>query len=74
MSRESGASIERRLAGWFVASRVLLWLAGVLALTFAAYLPSLGNGFTNWDDDLSGSTIYAANDPNLAALTPLDLR
>jgi len=24
----------------------------------------------NWDDDLSGSTIYAANDPNLAALTP----
>jgi nitrate reductase beta subunit len=24
----------------------------------------------NWDDDLSGSPIYAANDPNLAALTP----
>jgi nitrate reductase beta subunit len=23
----------------------------------------------NWDDDLSGSTVYAANDPNLAGLT-----
>ncbi len=23
----------------------------------------------NWDDDMSGSTIYAANDPNLSALT-----
>src|SRR5512138_3183827 len=27
-----------------------LWIAAVLALTFAVYLPSLGNGFTNWDD------------------------
>ena len=24
----------------------------------------------NWDDDLGGSPVYAANDPNLAALTP----
>ncbi len=24
----------------------------------------------NWDDDLGGSTIYASNDPNLAALSP----
>jgi nitrate reductase beta subunit len=24
----------------------------------------------NWDDDLSGSPVYAANDPNLDALTP----
>ena len=24
----------------------------------------------NWDDDLSGSPLYAANDPNLSALTP----
>ncbi len=24
----------------------------------------------NWDDDLSGSPVYAANDPNLEALTP----
>ncbi len=26
----------------------------------------------NWDDDLSGSPIYAANDPNFAALTPAE--
>ncbi|MFO0758302.1 MAG: nitrate reductase subunit beta [Byssovorax sp.] len=26
----------------------------------------------NWDDDLSGSAIYAANDPNLAAMTPAE--
>ena len=29
-----------------------LWLAPILALTFVAYLPSLRNGFTNWDDPL----------------------
>jgi len=27
-----------------------LWLLGILALTFAVYVPSLGNDFTNWDD------------------------
>ncbi len=26
----------------------------------------------NWDDDLSGSPVYAANDPNLKALTPAE--
>ena len=26
----------------------------------------------NWDDDLSGSSVYASNDPNLAALTPAE--
>ncbi|HKQ18209.1 MAG TPA: tetratricopeptide repeat protein [Candidatus Eisenbacteria bacterium] len=30
----------------------LPWLLAILALTFVAYLPSLGNGFTNWDDQL----------------------
>lgn len=29
-----------------------LWLAAILALTFVAYLPSVHNGFTNWDDPL----------------------
>ena len=28
----------------------LLWLGGILALTFAVYIPSLGSDFTNWDD------------------------
>ena len=39
----------------------LLWLAGILTLTFLAYLPSLGNGFTNWDDPL-----FVLNNPLLA--------
>jgi len=39
----------------------LLWLAVILALTFAAYLPSLDNGFTNWDD-----THYVTANPLLA--------
>ncbi|MFQ5825434.1 MAG: tetratricopeptide repeat protein [bacterium] len=28
------------------------WLLGILAITLIAYLPSFGNGFTNWDDQL----------------------
>jgi tetratricopeptide (TPR) repeat protein len=28
------------------------WLMGILAITLIAYLPSFGNGFTNWDDHL----------------------
>ena len=28
----------------------------------------------NWDDDLGGSGVYAANDPNLEALTPFERR
>jgi tetratricopeptide (TPR) repeat protein len=30
--------------------RVLVCIAVVLCVTFAAYIPSLKNGFTNWDD------------------------
>jgi tetratricopeptide (TPR) repeat protein len=40
----------------------LLWLGGILLLTFAVYLPSLSNGFTNWDDD-----IYVTENPLLRA-------
>ncbi len=28
-----------------------LWLLGILALTFAVYVPCLRNGFTQWDDN-----------------------
>ena len=38
-----------------------LCLAGLLALTFAVYWPSLGNGFVNWDDNY-----YVALNPLLA--------
>jgi len=30
----------------------LLWLAGILLITFIAFSPSLKNGFTNWDDNV----------------------
>ncbi len=29
----------------------ILWLGAILLLTFVAYLPSLSNGFINWDDN-----------------------
>lgn len=32
--------------------KVVLWLAGILLLTYIAYTPSLKNGFTNWDDNV----------------------
>ena len=31
----------------------LLFLAIVLALSFVVYLPSLQNGFVNWDDQIN---------------------
>jgi len=33
------------------AGRGLLWLCAALAVTFVAYIPSLRNGFINWDDN-----------------------
>ncbi len=36
--------------------------------------PMVPRGGPNWDDDLSGTREYAANDPNLAALSPEERR
>jgi protein O-mannosyl-transferase len=30
---------------------ILLWLSGILLITYLAFSPSLKNGFTNWDDN-----------------------
>src|ERR1019366_3997331 len=30
----------------------LLWISGILLLTFIAFTPTLKNGFTNWDDNV----------------------
>jgi tetratricopeptide (TPR) repeat protein len=38
-----------------------LALIGILLITFIVYLPSLGNGFTNWDDD-----VYVSENPLVA--------
>jgi protein O-mannosyl-transferase len=45
-----------------------LWLAGILALTFVVYLPSLDNEFTNWDDNF-----YVTEFPLVAHPTPMRL-
>lgn len=37
------------------------WLLGIVALTFVVYVPSLDNGFTNWDD-----AKYVTENPTLA--------
>src|ERR1700751_3859046 len=30
----------------------LLWLLGIVILTYIAFIPALRNGFTNWDDNV----------------------
>jgi len=55
--RQTKPILDKRRASW-------VWplsLAGILLLTFAAYIPSLSNAFTNWDDPL-----FVLDDPLLA--------
>jgi len=47
-------------------ARDLLSLGAILAATFAAYLPSLGNGFTNWDDPMYVSENRLVSSPDFA--------
>lgn len=42
----------------------LLWLSGILLLTFFTFYPSLKNGFTNWDDN-----VYIAENPLITSLS-----
>ncbi len=43
---------------------MLLWLIGIVLLTYFAFTPSLKNGFTNWDDN-----IYVAENPLIKSLS-----
>jgi len=43
----------------------LLWLGAILAVTFVVYLPSLGNGFINWDDNYYVTENPVMAQPNL---------
>ncbi len=45
-----------------------LAVIGILVLTFIVYLPSLGNGFTNWDDD-----VYVTENPLVARPHAVDV-
>jgi len=42
--RRPAVPADARYGPWWA------WLTGILVLTFVVYLPSLDNGFTNWDD------------------------
>src|SRR5206468_177048 len=52
----------------------LLWLGAILVLTFAVYIPSLDNGFTNWDDNPYVTENALLAHPNVQAIltTPLE--
>jgi|JI8StandDraft_1071087.scaffolds.fasta_scaffold32174_2 tetratricopeptide (TPR) repeat protein len=45
-----------------------LALAGILLLTFLVYVPSLSNGFTNWDDDAYVTDNPLLPNPDLGAV------
>ena len=51
----------------------LLWLGVILVLTFVAYVPSLDNDFTSWDDNgyVTGNALVAH--PNLIGLLTVPL-
>ena len=46
-----------------------LWLAAVLAATFIVYIPSLSNGFINWDDNFYVTENALIAHPTVALLT-----
>jgi tetratricopeptide (TPR) repeat protein len=43
---------------------ILIFLAGIIILTFIAYTPTLKNGLTNWDDP-----VYIAKNPLITSLS-----
>ena len=49
--------------------RLLRVAIGVFLFTFVLYLPALGNGFVNWDDDL-----YVTDNPAIRELGPALMR
>lgn len=51
----------------------LFWLLGIVALTFAVYLPSLDNEFTNWDDNfyVTENPLVSHPDPGAVLTKPV---
>ena len=50
-----------------------LWLAGILALTFVVYIPTLDNALTNWDDMAYVTKNPLVTNPNFHAILTTDL-
>src|SRR6185436_17575793 len=65
--RKRATAASPRSMGW------VLWLAGVLFLTYLVYMPSLDNDFTNWDDNYYVLENPVVAHPTLGSLvtTPL---
>jgi len=51
----------------------LLALAGTLLVTFVVYLPSLGNGFLNWDDNFYVTENKLMTHPTLVGILTMNL-
>ena len=51
----------------------LLWLGAILAVTFVDYIPSLSNGFINWDDNFYVTENPLMTNPTLAAILTTNL-
>jgi tetratricopeptide (TPR) repeat protein len=51
----------------------LLWLGAILVVTFVVYLPSLDNGFLNWDDNQYVTENQAMAQPSLHDLLTVPL-
>lgn len=49
----------------FLNHETIAWLAGILVVTFFAFMPALKNGYINWDDNA-----YVFNNPHLAKPLP----
>jgi tetratricopeptide (TPR) repeat protein len=67
MVRAKNHRASKKIAPQRNATR-LLWLGAALLLTYLVYMPSLGNGFTNWDDNY-----YVTENPVVAHPTVHDL-
>jgi tetratricopeptide (TPR) repeat protein len=70
MKKNRGKSPQpKQGAAWrSTRGRWLLWLAAIVALTFIVYIPSLDNGFTNWDDNYYVTENPLLVEPSLKAL------
>ncbi len=51
----------------------LLWLGAILAVTFVVYIPCLGNGFINWDDNFYVTENAPMKNHDMGALLRMNL-
>lgn len=62
--KQTAKSPGKRVPTWWK-NKIVWLLTGIALITFIAYLPSLNNGFTNWDDQE-----YVTENHNITEFTP----